>query len=168
MYRITQCLSVGGFPSRERVKELLAAGVTHVLNVSDACNPVAVREGGFREVAWHPFDDFQRMPETDVLMALDTLHRMVSEPGAHVYVHCLAGHLRSPTILWLYLIACGFDAASARDLIEDRSPVAAPGARKLVGPSLVLRAQMHGLANYFPLPRGEVIVPFAKHSDQTE
>jgi len=164
MYRITQCLSVGRFPSPERAAELLAAGVTHILNVSDACNPVVASDGGFREIAWHPFDDSRRIPEADALAALDTLHRMVSEPGAHVYVHCLAGHLRSPTILWLYLIACGLDAASARDLIEERSPDAAPGARKLVGPDLVLRAQLHGLANYFPLTRGEVIVPVEKPS----
>ena len=164
MYRITQCLSVGRFPSPERAAELLAAGVTHILNVSDACNPVVASDGGFREIAWHPFDDFRRIPEADALAALDTLHRMVSEPGAHVYVHCVAGHLRSPTILWLYLIACGFDAATARDLIEARSPDAAPGARKLVGPGLVLRAQLHGLANYFPLTRGEVIVPVEKPS----
>ena len=82
-----------------------------------------------------------------------------SQPDAHVYVHCIAGHLRSPTILWLYLIACGIPPEDAREWIEDRSPDAAPGEPRLIGPSHVFLAQKHGLDNFFPLPRGEVILP---------
>ena len=32
---------------------------------------------------------------------------MVIEPDSQVYIHCIAGQLRSPTALWLYLMACG-------------------------------------------------------------
>ncbi len=164
-YRITQCLSVGRFATPERVADLRAAGITHILNVSDAVSQVASGEGSFREVVWLPMDDIHHIPDSVAIEALDALHRMAAEPGAHVYVHCLAGQLRSPTVLWLYLIACGFDPQSARDVIESRSPDAAPGTRKLVGPDLVLRVQLHGLANYFPHPRGEVIVPYAMNND---
>ena len=159
-YRITQCLSVGQFATPERVADLLTAGITHILNVSDTVSQVVSGEGSFREVVWLPMDDFQHIPEPLAIEVLDTLHRMAAEPGAHVYVHCLAGHLRSPTVLWLYLIACGWNPRAARYIIVSRSPYAAPGVRKLVGQNLVLRVQMHGLANYFPLPRGEVIVPY--------
>ncbi len=51
MYRITQCLSVGPFASVERARALLAAGVTHVLNVSDGPSAVSGGEGSFAEVA---------------------------------------------------------------------------------------------------------------------
>ena len=38
MYRITRVLSLGRFATPERARDLLAAGVTHVLNVSDGCS----------------------------------------------------------------------------------------------------------------------------------
>lgn len=160
MYRITQALSVGRFATPERATQLLAVGVTHVLNVSDAPSRVAGGEGSFREVAWFPLEDFRRFSEPTILPILDTLHRMVVEPDAHVYVHCIAGHLRSPTILWLYLIACGLEPNVAREVIESRSPDAAPGARKLVGPDLVGQVRRYGESSFVPHPRWEVLLPF--------
>src|SRR5438445_12922360 len=105
MYRITECLSVGPFASPERAKDLLAAGVTHILNVSDEPSEVFKSDGGFKEVAWVPMCDFKQLPHPLALQALDTLHRMVTEAEAHVYVHCIAGAIRSPTIIWMHLIA---------------------------------------------------------------
>jgi hypothetical protein len=159
MYRITRAISVGRFASPERATHLLANGVTHVLNVCDGPCVVEAGAGSFREVAWVPMRDYARIPDATAIEAIDALHRMACEPGAHVYVHCLAGHLRSPTVIWLYLIACGLDAVTARNLIETRSPDAAPGG-SVAGPEHVLLAQKHGLANYFPHPRGDVIVAF--------
>jgi hypothetical protein len=163
MFRITQSLSVGRYASPERAGHLRAAGVTHVLNVSDAPSKVVAGDGSFAAVEWVPLDDAERLTEAEAVRVLDTLHRLVSEPGAHVYVHCVAGQLRSPTVIWLYLIACGFDPSSARDVIETRSPDAAPGARRLVGPGLVYTIQTHGLRTYFPHPRPEALVP---HDDE--
>ncbi|MDB5312061.1 MAG: Dual specificity phosphatase, catalytic domain [Gemmataceae bacterium] len=161
MYRITRALSVGRFATPERAADLLVAGVTHVLNVSHAPSQVTSGDAAFRGVAWFPLEDFRRIDEAEIMPILDALHVMASEPGAHVYVHCVAGHLRSPTVIWLYLVACGLDPAAARDVIEERSPDAAPGARRLVGPGMILHVQRHGLANYFPHPRREeVLVPF--------
>jgi protein-tyrosine phosphatase len=161
MYRITQVLSVGRYASTERGENLLAAGVTHILNVSDAPSQLIASESGFREVVWVPLEDFSRLPTHLVAQALNTLHRLASEPGSHVYIHCIAGHLRSPTILWLYLIACGILPDEARSWIEERSPDAAPGSRRLVDPEHIQFVQQHGLDNFFPLPRGEIVVPVA-------
>ncbi len=166
MYRITRVLSVGGYASRERAEKLLAAGVTHVLNVSDAASAVGP-SAGFKEVAWVSIGDFARVPHHVAIEAIDTLHRMASEPDAHVYVHCLAGQQRSPTILWLYLIALGIPPDEARDWIEERSPNATPGHRRLVDQSHVLLAQKHGLANFFPHPRPEIVVPFDSPDAET-
>ena len=160
MYRVTQCLSVGPFASPARAEKLLAAGVTHVLNVSDGPSAVSGGEGSFAEIAWVSLEDHRRLPFALAVEAMDTLHRFVSTPGAHVYVHCMAGVLRSPTVLWLYLIACGMPARDARELIETRSPDAVAGHFRMVDDEHVLFAQKHGLAHFFPHPRGEVIVPF--------
>jgi protein-tyrosine phosphatase len=161
MYRITQVLSVGRYASHERAEELLAAGVTHILNVSDAPSQIVASEGGFREVAWVPLEDFNRLPKHLLNRALDTLHRLASETGSHVYIHCIAGHLRSPTVLWLYLIACGIPPDDARTWIEERSPEAAPGSPRMVDLEHIHYAQQYGADNFFPLPRGEIIVPVA-------
>jgi hypothetical protein len=156
MYRITQVLSLGRFATYERAELLRSMGVTHVLNVSDS--PSIVSQG-FREVAWVPIRDFRRIPDATAEEALESLHRMASEPDAHVYVHCVAGQQRGPTVLWLYLIACGFSEAAAREVIETRSPDAIAGFPWLVDNELVLHVQKMGLRTFLPLTRGEIIIP---------
>lgn len=159
IYRITEALSVGGFPPADRATPLLARGVTHVLNVSGRPGEVVAGPGAFREVAWFPLDDSCRLPTGVALHVLDELHRMASDPDAHVYVHCGGGCLRGPTTLWLYFIACGLDPHAARVLIEERSPDASPGPERMVGPDLIRAVQQHGVAHFRPLPRGAVVAP---------
>ncbi len=161
IYRITAALSVGRFPTPDRAADLRAAGVTHVLNVSGRPGQVAAGTDGFREVAWFPLDDAQRIPTGTALHILDELHRMAAEPGAHVYVHCVSGCLRGPTTLWLYLVACGLAPDAARALIEERSPGANPGPERMVGPDLILAVRRHGQAHFLPLPRADVVAPVA-------
>ena len=107
------------------------------------------------------------MPSTAV-WALDTLHELASVPDSHVYVHCVAGMIRSPTILWLYLIALGVPLQDARDWIETRSKSAVAGHYRMVDREHVLLAQKHGLANFFPHPRPNIIVPFPLVEDAPE
>lgn len=159
MFRITECLSVGPFASPERALKLRAAGVTHVLNVSDGPSAVSAADG-FAEVAWVPLSDSRRLSAARTLEVLDTLHRLASAPDGHVYVHCMAGQLRSPTVLWLYLLALGVPSDDARDWIETRSPDSVAGHYRMVGREHVLLAQKHGLVNFFPHPRPNLIVPF--------
>ena len=156
MFRITRVLSLGPFATAERAELLLDRGVTHVLNVSDTPGIVG---RAFRESAWVPVKDYCRIPDETAIAFLNTLHRMASEPDSHVYVHCMAGRQRGPTVLWLYLIACGLDQITAREIIETRSPEAIAGFPWLVDERLVMSAQKHGLARFLPLSRGEVIVP---------
>ena len=89
---------------------------------------------------------------------------MVVESDSHVYIHCIAGQLRSPTVLWLYLVACGVEPQDAREWIEDRSPDASPGSTRMVDDSHVRFAQQHGLARYLPHPRAEALAPFENDS----
>jgi hypothetical protein len=160
MHRITQVLSVGPFASAQRAEQLLAAGVTHLLNVSDSASEIVAAEVGFREIAWVPMSDSKRLPPSTLVWTLDTLHSLVSVPGSHVYVHCVAGLVRSPTILWLYLIALGIPPRDARTWIEERVPMASAGSPHMVDHEHVVLAQMHGLMHFFPHPRPEIVVPF--------
>jgi hypothetical protein len=160
MYRITECLSIGPFASPERAVKLLAAGVTHVLNVSDGPSEISAGEGSFAGVAWVPMSDSRRLMPSTAIWAIGTLHQLASVPGSHVYVHCVAGLIRSPTILWLYLIALGVPPDDARDWIEERRPAAVAGHDRMVDHEHVLLAQKYGLAHFFPHPRADLITPF--------
>jgi protein-tyrosine phosphatase len=167
VFRITQCLSVGPFASPQRAGQLLGAGVTHVLNVSDVASEVSPAHG-FAEVAWVPTHDGKRLPRASMIEALNTLHRFASAPGSHVYVHCVAGQLRSPTVLWLYLIALGISRDDAQEWIESRAPDAVAGHHRMVDHEHVLLAQKHGLTHFFPHPRPELVVPFPLESQEAE
>lgn len=168
MFRVTECLSIGPFASAERAEALRAAGVTHVLNVSDGASVVTAGEGSFAGVAWVPMSDSKRLPPAVALRAIATLHELASQPGAHVYVHCVAGMVRSPTILWLYLIALGVPPKDARAWIEERSPRANAGAAAMVDYEHVRLAQMHGLMHFFPHPRPNLISPWPLARDEDE
>jgi protein-tyrosine phosphatase len=160
MYRVTRVLSVGPFASPERAETLLAAGVTHVLNVSDAASEIISSERGFKGVAWVPMSDGHRLPFRSAVTALDALHEMVSAADSHVYVHCVAGMVRSPTILWLYLVSLGVPWKDAREWIQARSPMASAGSSRMVDHEHRQLAKQHGLANFLPLSRPDAIVPF--------
>ncbi len=161
VFPITRSLWVGPFASPERLPVLMQSGITHLLNVGDAPSVLTAQDGAFREVVWHPICDLQRIPEDDAADCLGHLHRMVCEPGASVYVHCIAGWNRSPTITWLYLIACGLSAATARSLIEGRAWDAVPGHSRLVDATILDFAQKLGLARFLPHPRPEALEPSA-------
>src|SRR6516164_6163436 len=91
VFPITCSLWLGPFASPERRPVLVAAGVTHLLNVGEAPSVLSTTDGPFREVAWHPVADLERIPDESASSCLKTLHRMVCEPDARVYVHCVAG-----------------------------------------------------------------------------
>ena len=168
MFRVTECLSIGPYASAERAEQLRAAGVTHVLNVSDGPSVVTAGEGSFAGVAWVPTSDGKRLPAAVALRAIATLHDLASAPDAHVYVHCVAGMVRAPTILWLYLIALGVPPKDARAWIEARSPRANAGHSAMVDGEHVRLAQVHGLTHFFPHPRPNLIVPFPLDDEDQE
>ncbi len=78
----------------------------------------------------------------------------------------MMGQLRSPTILWLYLVGLGVSPEDAREWIESRSPDAVAGHYRMVDNTHVLLAQSHGLANFFPHPRPDIIVPFPLEEEE--
>lgn len=160
MYRITPCLSVGPYPHGDRVAALVAANVTHVLNVSNSHSDTATLNANFREVCDVPMLVDGRLPEADVLHALDQLVRMTAESPAHVYVHCVYGQQRSPTVLWLFLVACGVDPEAARLMIETRAPAATAGHPRLVGPEIVTAVRQHGSENGFHRVNENVVTPY--------
>jgi Swiss Army Knife protein, DSP-PTPase phosphatase domain len=159
VFRITRSICLGPFASPARQRGLIAAGITHLLNVSEAPSVLAARAGGFREVVSYPIVDLERIPDDTAANCLDTLHRMVCEPDSQVYVHCVAGWNRSPTVVWLYLVACGLPPEEAKTTVEQGAPDAIPGHPKLVDAALVETVRRLGSCSFLPHPRPQAIEP---------
>jgi protein-tyrosine phosphatase len=157
-FDITRVLLQGPFATPQRAAALRDAGVTHILNVGEGPSVLTVKSG-FAEVVWRPVEDLQRVPDTTALACIDELHRIASVPGSRVYVHCVAGWNRSPTILWLYLVACGTAPEEAREMIARRTLDAVPGHGRLVDAELVRLVERHGQEHFLPLSRPEILAP---------
>ena len=159
VFPITNAIWLGPFASPERKSTLVTGNVTHILNVGEAPNVLNVTDGPFRAVEWHPIIDLERLPESSAIACLVSLHRMVSEVDGRVYVHCIAGQNRSPTVVGLYLVACGVPPAEAKAIIEQRAPDAIAAHSKLVDAALIAAVQQFGSQHFVPHPRPNAIVP---------
>ncbi len=151
IFWITKRIAIGRYATHERAVALCNQGITHVLNVGEAQSVIATPEYGFDSVVDVPIVDLQLIPTDVAVVAMDTLHRMLSSRDSKVFIHCIAGQYRSPTILWLYFIACGLSPTDASSLIVDHSPDSVPGHGHLVDKSLLAIAKQHGTSNYLPL-----------------
>jgi hypothetical protein len=158
VFPITNAIWLGPFASPERKAILTAGGVTHLLNVGEAPSVLTVEDGPFRAVEWQPIVDLERLPEQSAIKCLTSLHSMVSEADGLAYVHCIAGQNPSPTIVWLYLVACGLPPTDAKALIERRAPDAIAGHSKLVDAALIAAVQKFGAKHFVPHPRLGAIV----------
>ncbi len=159
VFWITKRIAQGQFATPERAGVLRDQGVSHVLDVGEGGSVISAETFGFCEVRDCPVVDLQRIPDGVALSAMDSLHEMLAEPESHVFIHCIAGQNRSPTILWLYFIACGVSPDEARTLICSRSPDAVPGHGQLVDTLLVDLAKSHGGTHYVPLSDRMILEP---------
>jgi len=99
VYWITRRIAQGLFATRERAQYLRSQGITHILNVGESESIVTAIEYGFRSIRDCPIPDLCRISEDTAFACLDALHDMLCEPNSKVYIHCVAGQNRSPTIL---------------------------------------------------------------------
>ncbi len=159
VYWITHRIAQEAFVTDARAEYLLAEGITHVLNVSDAPSVVAATNGGFKGVRDCPVRDLERIPDDVAIHCLDSLHAMLGDHGSKVYIHCTAGQNRSPVVLRLYLVACGLSRDDAAKLITDRSPDAVPTHSRLLDDQLVSVVRRHGQDNLLPLPDAGLVLP---------
>lgn len=144
IYWITPRIAIVRFATPERCQHLLAQGVTHILNVAEGPSLAETRLAGFQSVVDVPIVDLARIPDDVVLRCLDRIDEALRVADSKLYVHCTAGQNRSPTVLWLYLVACGTDPESAKRLIVRRCPDAIPGHGHLVDAELIELARQHG------------------------
>ncbi|MFT3772274.1 MAG: hypothetical protein QM820_43290 [Minicystis sp.] len=91
-----------------------------------------------------PIADCVPILDESLKECLTALDAMFARPEAKVFVHCLAGQNRSPTIAWLYLVRLGWEELAAREQIADRAADAVPAHPHLITPELVSLAKSWG------------------------
>jgi len=159
VYWITRRIAQGQFATRERAYYLQAEGITDVFNVGESTSIIRADDYGFRSVQDFPVRDFQLIPKETALICLDALRAILCEVGSKVYIHCVAGQNRSPTILWLYFVACGMTREAAKSLIASHTMDAVPGHPQLVDNRLVTAVVAHGEKRFTPLPDPDILTP---------
>ena len=135
-------------------------GETRSLTLStsgESPNQLTEADGPFQRIVWNPIEDLVRIPTTDAIACVSALHECVCDADSNVYIHCVAGWNRSPTVLWLYLVACGVDSTVAKNMIESVSFDGVPAHPKLIDDILVHEITAYGATCFMPHPRPEAL-----------
>ena len=123
---VTPRLAVGtAISSDENMQQLAADGVTHVLGLEHDFNDHTIVGDTPITVCWLPQpDDFRPKPPEWFEQGVTFIKEALSKDGTRVYVHCLAGIQRSPTMVMAFLGAEGMPLDKAVSLIRGVRPVA--------------------------------------------
>ncbi|MDX1530294.1 MAG: dual specificity protein phosphatase [Rhodothermales bacterium] len=128
--RITDRLWLGGQPGRRGLPRLAAAGVTAVVNLRDEYDYAHRAEAGGLRYLHLPTVDHEAPAlahlAEGVAFVRDELAR-----GGHVYVHCLQGVGRGPTLAAAYFVAEeGLSPEAAWARVRQGRPIARPNAKQ--------------------------------------
>ncbi len=138
---VTDRIALGPHPDGHAdAIQLINDGLCTVLNVGQAPSLNYEYFAPFSEVVHIPLSDVgegRPITTTQASSAVTELDRLLSTYDCSVYVHCIAGLHRSPTILWLYFIYKGIEPDQAANMIADARMDAVPGHPDLVEPELV-------------------------------
>ena len=116
--QITPRIYQGGWILTQDIPELVRLGITHTLNL-DHPYPESLP---FIEVNITVHNvmilDACLMTPQLVREAIEVIDESLSSPDHKIYIHCIEGVSRSPTITWLYLIHTGFSPDEATEKIQ--------------------------------------------------
>lgn len=111
--QITPRIYQGGWLRPQHIPELLQLGITHILNLDlpyEDSSPFI--EADLKIHNLYIRDQCLMTPQL-VRDALDIIDTSLSPPAHKIYIHCIEGVSRSPTISWLYLIHKGLSPEEA-------------------------------------------------------
>ena len=116
--QITSQIYQGGWLRPQHIPELVQLGITHVLNLDlPSTDPMPLHEAN---ITLHnvPVRDYCLMTPQLVREIIEVIDTSLSSPGHKIYIHCVVGVSRSPTITWLYLIHKGLSPEDATAKIK--------------------------------------------------
>ena len=120
-------IAVGGgiWNSDGKMAELKALGITHIIDMQIECDDTELGEAHGIKVLWNPTDDdFEPKPAALFRRGVDFALKAFEGSEAKVFIHCAAGIHRAPMMALAVLGAMGWKLEDARELIEDKRPVA--------------------------------------------
>ena len=87
----------------------------------------------------YPFPDLHPIP---VAVVDELISRIAdcAQRRAKLFIHCTAGQNRSPTVIWLFYLACGIPEQEAREMITDHTLDAVPGHPALLDQTIIATA----------------------------
>jgi hypothetical protein len=120
---LTDCLAIGSMIGTLRnMRRLRDLGVTHVLCLQAEFDDRAIVGDSGIDVIYLPFPNHSRkLPLRLLREAMERASGLLAEAGAKLFVHCLAGHHRAPTVAYAVLRRLGWTPreAAARILATD-------------------------------------------------
>ncbi len=114
----------GGIWSDTNMIKVVAAGVTHIIDMQIEFDDTPLAEPYGVEVFWNRVDDdFQLKPPQVFESAIEFALAALDQPETKVFIHCAAGVHRAPMMALALLGAMGWDLHEAMELIEEKRPV---------------------------------------------
>lgn len=122
---VTDRIAVGGGIWHERnMIDVVAAGITHVIDMQIEFDDTLLAEPYGVRVLWNPTDDdFRTKPPELLQRGVDFALEALDEPDSKVFIHCAAGVHRAPMMALAVLRAQGWSLEAALETIEDRREV---------------------------------------------
>jgi protein-tyrosine phosphatase len=122
---VTDQIAVGGGIWREQnMIEVVAHGITHIIDMQIEFDDTKLAEPYGVKVLWNPTDDdFQPKPAELFQSGVDFAMRALEDPEAKVFIHCAAGVHRAPMMALAVLRAQGWSLDDAVQEIEEKRDV---------------------------------------------
>src|SRR5690348_7267486 len=119
---VTDRMAVGGgIWTDEEMREVVRAGITHIVDMQIEFDDTAIAEPYGVEVLWNPTDDDFRPKDAELLgRGVDFVMQALEQPDAKVYIHCAAGVHRAPMMTLAVLRAMGWSLEDASELLIAR------------------------------------------------
>jgi len=122
---VTDQVAVGGGIWNDRnMIVLVAAGITHIIDMQIEFDDSKLAQPYGVKVLWNPTeDDFQPKPPELLRRGVEFALKSLQDPEAKLYIHCAAGVHRAPMMALAVLRAQGWSLPDAVREIEDKREV---------------------------------------------
>jgi len=123
---LTERIAVGGgIWTPSNMATVAKEGITHIIDMQIECDdtPLAAPHG--IEVLWNKTDDDLKPKPAELFERGVEFARIAMEADdSKLFIHCAAGVHRAPMMALAVLGSMGWELDDARELIEDKRPVA--------------------------------------------
>jgi protein-tyrosine phosphatase len=123
---LTERIAVGGgIWTAANMAKAAEAGVTHIINMQIEFDDTPLADEHGIVVLWNPTDDdFELKPAGLFQRGVEFAQSALSDQRTKLLIHCAAGVHRAPMMALALLGSMGWAMEEARELIENRRPVA--------------------------------------------